>query len=81
MSISERVFFQPSDERQYHFPPDTRQHVFIRLDLNVPLSKEDGVTITSDKRLRAVVPTLKFLKEQGAKVLQRYRLFEIRYSL
>jgi phosphoglycerate kinase len=46
-----------------------RQHVFIRLDLNVPLSKEDGKTITSDKRLRAVVPTLKFLKDQGAKIV------------
>ncbi len=40
------------------------QHVFVRLDLNVPLSKKDGKTITSDKRLREVVPTLKFLKEQ-----------------
>lgn len=45
------------------------KHVLIRLDLNVPLSKEDGKTITSDKRLTAVVPTLKFLKEQGAKTV------------
>ena len=43
--------------------------MLVRLDLNVPLSKEDGKTITNDKRLRAVVPTLKFLKEQGAKTV------------
>ena len=30
------------------------QHVLVRLDLNVPLSKEDGKTINNDKRLRAV---------------------------
>lgn len=35
----------------------------------MPLDKADGKTITNDKRLRAVVPTLKFLKEQGAKVV------------
>jgi len=45
------------------------EKVLIRLDLNVPLDKADGKTITNDKRLRAVVPTLKFLKEQGAKVV------------
>ena len=43
--------------------------VLIRLDLNVPLSKDDGVTITDDTRLRAVVPTMNFLKEQGAQVV------------
>ena len=43
--------------------------VLIRLDLNVPLSKDDGVTITDDTRLRAVVPTMKFLMEQKAEVV------------
>eukprot|EP00632_Arachnochrysis_sp_CCMP2950_P016184 CAMPEP_0185688806 /NCGR_PEP_ID=MMETSP1164-20130828/63_1 /TAXON_ID=1104430 /ORGANISM="Chrysoreinhardia sp, Strain CCMP2950" /LENGTH=432 /DNA_ID=CAMNT_0028355269 /DNA_START=50 /DNA_END=1348 /DNA_ORIENTATION=+ len=43
--------------------------VLIRLDLNVPLSKEDGKTITDDTRLRAVVPTMAFLKEKGAQVV------------
>ena len=47
----------------------TGEHVLVRLDLNVPLSKEDGKTITNDKRLRAVVPTLEFLKKQGAKTI------------
>mmetsp|Transcript_23703 Transcript_23703/g.71258 ORF Transcript_23703/g.71258 Transcript_23703/m.71258 type:complete len:432 (+) Transcript_23703:871-2166(+) len=46
----------------------SKARVLIRLDLNVPLSKEDGVTITDDTRLRAVVPTMNFLKEQGAAV-------------
>jgi len=47
----------------------SKARVLIRLDLNVPLSKEDGVTITDDTRLRAVVPTMSFLKERGAQVV------------
>ena len=47
----------------------TGANVLVRLDLNVPLSKDDGKTITNDKRLRAVVPTLEFLKAQGAKTV------------
>ena len=43
--------------------------MLIRLDLNVPLSKEDGTTITDDTRLRAVVPTMKFLRDAGARVV------------
>ena len=35
----------------------------------MPLSKDDGTTITDDTRLRAVVPTMNFLKEQGASVV------------
>merc|ERR1719326_1097999 len=40
--------------------------VLIRCDLNVPL---DGKTITDDTRIRASVPTVKYLMEKGAKVL------------
>jgi phosphoglycerate kinase len=40
--------------------------VFVRADLNVPL---DGTTITDDTRIRAAVPTIKFLTDNGAKVL------------
>lgn len=47
----------------------SKARVLIRLDLNVPLSKEDGVTITDDTRLRAVVPTMRFLKDQGAQTV------------
>merc|ERR1719311_1655757 len=39
--------------------------VLIRCDLNCPL---DGKTITDDTRIRASVPTLKYLLEKGAKV-------------
>ncbi len=39
--------------------------VFIRCDLNVPL---DGKTITDDTRIRASVPTIKYLLDNGARV-------------
>lgn len=45
------------------------QNVLMRVDLNVPLSKEDDVTVTDDTRLRAIVPTTKYLLEQGANVI------------
>jgi phosphoglycerate kinase len=41
--------------------------VFVRADLNVPLDKE--LKITDDTRIRAAVPTLKYLLDNGAKVL------------
>src|SRR5262245_22615253 len=42
------------------------KRVFVRADLNVPLS---GTTITDDGRIRAVVPTIAKLAEAGAKVI------------
>ncbi|CAM9117070.1 unnamed protein product [Ectocarpus sp. 8 AP-2014] len=42
--------------------------VLVRADLNLPRSKEDG-SITDDTRARAVVPTVKFLLKEGAKVV------------
>lgn len=41
------------------------KRVFVRCDLNVPL---DGKKITDDTRIRASVPTIKYLAEKGAKV-------------
>jgi len=41
--------------------------VFVRADLNVPL--DSNLNITDDTRVRAAVPTLKYLVENGAKVL------------
>jgi len=41
--------------------------VFVRADLNVPLDKE--LKITDDTRIRAAVPTLKYLLDNGAIVL------------
>jgi len=45
------------------------ENVLMRVDLNVPLSKEDDVTVTDDTRLRAIVPTAKFLLSKGANVI------------
>jgi len=45
------------------------QNVLMRVDLNVPLDKKDDVTVTDDTRLRAIVPTTKFLLEKGANVI------------
>lgn len=43
------------------------KRVFVRADLNVPLDKD--LNITDDTRIRAAVPTLKHLLDNGAKVL------------
>lgn len=42
--------------------------VFIRVDFNVPLAP-GGKEITSDKRIRASLPTIKYALEQGAGVV------------
>jgi len=42
--------------------------VLLRCDFNVPQNKETG-EITSDKRIVAAVPTIKYLLEQGAAVI------------
>ncbi|KAK9918882.1 hypothetical protein WJX75_007787 [Coccomyxa subellipsoidea] len=41
--------------------------VLVRADLNVPLNKD--LEITDDTRIRAAIPTLKYLTDNGAKVL------------
>jgi phosphoglycerate kinase len=47
------------------------KRVFIRVDFNVPLeSAEDGgMRITSDKRIRASLPTIRYALEHGAAVI------------
>jgi phosphoglycerate kinase len=47
----------------------SKKNVLVRVDLNVPLSKEDDVTVTDDTRLRAIIPTTKFLLDKGANVI------------
>src|SRR6201998_509323 len=44
------------------------KRVFIRVDFNVPLAA-GGQEITSDKRIRASLPTIKYALEQGAGVI------------
>ena len=47
------------------------KRVFIRVDFNVPLQKNaQGVMeITSDKRIKASLPTIQYALEQGAGVI------------
>ena len=44
------------------------KHVLVRCDFNVPQNKETG-EITSDKRIVAAIPTIKYLLEHGAAVI------------
>ncbi len=44
------------------------KRVFIRVDFNVPLAN-GGQEITSDKRIRASLPTIKYALEHGAAVI------------
>jgi phosphoglycerate kinase len=46
------------------------KRVLARVDYNVPLQEKDGKqTITNDTRIKETIPTLKYLHEQGARVL------------
>ena len=48
------------------------KRVFIRVDFNVPLDKTDsGMKITSDKRIKASLPTIQYALEHGAGVDSR----------
>ena len=47
----------------------TGKKVLLRCDFNVPMAKDGSGVITDDKRIRAALPTIQYLLEQGAAVI------------
>jgi phosphoglycerate kinase len=45
------------------------RRVFLRVDFNVPLTKEAPYTITDDTRIRAAIPTIEAMMKRGAAIV------------
>src|SRR6478736_2038133 len=46
------------------------KRVLVRVDFNVPTEERSGqIAITDDTRIRESLPTIKYLREQGAKTI------------
>ncbi|MCF7669040.1 MAG: phosphoglycerate kinase [Verrucomicrobia bacterium] len=46
------------------------KRVFVRVDFNVPMEEKDGVMVINDiTRIKATLPTIEFLVDQGAKII------------
>ncbi len=43
--------------------------VLLRCDFNVPMAKDGSGVITDDKRIRAALPTIQYLLDQGAAII------------
>src|ERR1022692_3525278 len=65
----------------------TNKRVFLRVDFNVPLTKEAPYSITDSTRIRAAAPTIQALLKRGARLIIASHLgrpkgkFEEKYSL